>query len=603
MEEEEEDDVSVPSLYDYFYFDFAILKEGLSFRKELLKNKDRELLAGYLYFIEFCIGKIIQHVEEAPYNEHIFEIVNWGRFDIGDKEIQHLKKNSHSFRTIFELLEHRKELSSIRHTLTKPDAVKDNAVEEVLKKLEKLNNEIDSEIATLYKATKAKGINDIAEKSMIFHWFMVTYVYEPPRMFFSTMTDEIARSYVPELQYLKGFKVCTALIMNWLTENKYNKQINDGLSELHTLGDMHQFYSKMNGPVFKDIDITRIFDIVEPRWRTSTLLKNKKILYPYQLNVVFRGREIKVINVLEDIVRSDRDAVQRLFIDALSGGIVLGGSKVEIIEFEEIVKEGKDWDKYYSYALYLPMHGMIGDASSWVIFPRLDGESNWEPYDEVKEYLQRIMEKRKDRISLTKYKIKTGLLEKYIENKDRGLAISKSEMERLKASRGLLTEFLAYLCLSKFYNAKLLSIEREEKDTDIDIIAENKDFSIIVQAKTSLPLDKKQLEKEIDDIIKHFRKIEPSVGKDKPVKKFLFYVTWELGKNYDDGVARFGDNSFAYVLNRKLLLQSKLKKEDIGIINFRQLKSALTRDKKFDKVLNKLKLIFEMFDEGEELLL
>ena len=89
---EGKEDKGSPSLYDYVYFDFTILKKALSLREELYNRQSVGLFSGYVYFVEFCIGKMIGNVEEAPYNEHIFEIVNWGRFDLNDQEIRHLRE-------------------------------------------------------------------------------------------------------------------------------------------------------------------------------------------------------------------------------------------------------------------------------------------------------------------------------------------------------------------------------------------------------------------------------------------------------------------------------------------------------------------------------
>ena len=117
--EEASEEVELPSSYDYFYYEYAMLAKALSIRKEVLENKGEGILTGYVYFIEFCCGKLIQNVEEAPYNEHIFEIVNWGRFSINDEEIQHLKKTSRSFKLVFDLNELRSSLSGLRRKLEK----------------------------------------------------------------------------------------------------------------------------------------------------------------------------------------------------------------------------------------------------------------------------------------------------------------------------------------------------------------------------------------------------------------------------------------------------------------------------------------------------
>ncbi|HUC38930.1 MAG TPA: TetR/AcrR family transcriptional regulator [Candidatus Acidoferrum sp.] len=585
-----------PSLYDYFYFDFVMLKKALSFRGEILEGKDGSLLPGYVYFIEFCVAKLIENVEEAPYNEHIFEIVNWGRFDISDKEIQHLKKTSTAFKTVFDLNECRATLSGLRRRLITTQKLEDKErLSKTLDTLEKMNTEINSEIVKLYSARRREEVDQEAENLMVFHWFMVSYVYEPPRLFFSTMSNQTARSYMPEPQYLTGFKFCIEKIMNWLTGDKYSGQIKEGLTELETLMDLHDFYSRMHGSVFKDTKWARIFDVVEPKWEGKALLKGVKVMYPYQLNLIFRGREIKVVEVEEfGGIRSDRDAVQRLFIDAIFGGIMLGVPKVEIVLFEEYVKDGKDWDKYYSYALYLPMHGMIGDASTWLIFPRLDGTSNWESYDDIKKYLENKMKDWGRRITLRKYKIKADLLKNYINNKEWGSMKKKNMEVRQNTSRGLLAEFLAYFYIWSLHKAQLVEFHKEEEDTDVDVVAEDANSRYIVQVKNSITSDRKKLEKELEGIAKQLEKMEKKYSiRGKMTKKTLFVVDWA----WDEKKFLEIEDWDTYLQNNYLIALRILKKHNIDLIIYSKMKSVIKfRYKDFEKKIKEALDLFEPED-------
>jgi hypothetical protein len=472
-----------------------------------------------------------------------------------------------------------------------------------LEKLGKLNDSINSEVIIAHKVVKSKNITEDAEKSLVLNWFTNTCLYEPPHLFFSTMSNEIARSYMPEPIYLDGFKLCLQTILEWLTVRDKHKAIETGLEKLKSIADLHQFYSDMlDIGLLNEVKFTNIFKMSKRKWNGKSLIKNKKIDQLYQLNLIFRGREIKVVKVLENVIHSDRSLVQRLLLDAVNGGIADGGAKVEIVEFKEIKREKKDWDRYYTYALYLPMHGMIGDASGWIVFPRIDGESSWEPFTDFTNYLQKLAKNYRKRVDFKSYWVTEGLLRKYIQKKDRATIIESDIRTKLNDSRGLLAEFLMGFYLSKFYNARLLDVEKEDNDTDIDVIAENTLSLIIGQAKTSLPLDKKLLEQEVNEIIKHFKKVEGSVKTTKQVKKLFFYIMWDLGKNYHDEVSRFGDNDFAYVLNRRNFLESKLKKSNIDIINYRYFKLLLGRDKKYSKLLNKFQYIFDVLEDAEEFL-
>ena len=590
---EGKEDKGSPSLYDYVYFDFTILKKALSLREELYNRQSVGLFSGYVYFVEFCIGKMIGNVEEAPYNEHIFEIVNWGRFDLNDQEIRHLRETSQAFKIVFDLNEYVKMLSTLRRALERSEEPSTKKrLEKILIKVEKLCDEINSEIATLYSVKRIEGITDTEEKLAISHWFMVTYVYEPPRMFFSTMTNERALAEVPKPQYLEGFKFCAGNIMNWLTEDKHTTAIENELAELNTLMNLHEFYSKMHGTVFTGNDIARIFNVVEPKWKTSSLIKDKKVLFSYQLNLIFRGREIKVINVIEGVMRSDRSAVQRLFIDVLSGGVVSDGPKVEVVQFEEFVKDGKkDWDKYYTYAIYLPMHGMIGDASSWLIFPRLDGESSREPYDDIRRHLQRLAENQRTRITVRRYKVKNGLLQKYINNEDWGTIMKRDMESRLDAGRGLLAEFLAYFYLWNRHKARLVEFHKEGDNTDVDVIAEDTSTRYIAQAKNSLSVDRKKLTAEINAVIKQFAKVEKTYTLPNMLtRKILFVVDWGWDKKTSLGV----DDWDAYLINTYIFASRALNKNNIQLVIYSSIKKLLENG--YEDFIKKINCAFDIIE-------
>lgn len=584
-----------PSSYDYFYYDSQILRKTLSLREELIEGKNVKLLSGYVYFVEFCIAKFIERVEQAPYSAQIFEMVNWGRFDIGDKEIQYLKKTSRPFKFVYELNDYRSILSGWRHALSMvPTEIDTKTVENTLDKLEKLSLEIDSEIEKLYRAKRKFEISDAAEKSMIFHWFMVSYVYEPPRLFFSTISNATARSFIPEVQYLAGFKFSIEKIMNWLTDNKYVTDISNGLLDLDALEHIHGFYSKMHGTVFKGADFTSIFNIVEPKWESKTIFKGRKVDDLYQLNLIFRGREIKVINV-EEIggIRGNRDAIQRLLIDSIFGDIALGVPKIEIIQFEEFVKDGKDWDNYFSYALYLPMHGLIGDASTWLIFPRLDGTSNWEPYDEVNRNLRNTAEKWGKRISIRKYKIKPNLLQKYIDNEDLAAIWKKHTESRLNTSKGLLAEFLAYFYVWDRYHANLVEFHKEEDGTEVDVVAEDANSRYIIEVKNSLTSNRKRLPDELDSIVGKLDKLEKKYSiSTKTTKKLLFVIEW----NWDEDKFLEVEDWDRYTLNNYFLAKQILRKHNTDIVIYSGMKELLKlRYKGFEEQL-KIALGLSTFD-------
>ena len=576
MEENKNDK---PSLYDYFYWDYAILEKALSVRAEALGGRDRKLAQGYSYFVELGITKVAQNIEGEGVNVQSFELINWGRFDLSNPEIKELEKADPSYKWVADLNSIRRELSTKRRMLADADTQQArDAMKRTFDNLEAFMNEINAKLVKYFKAERDAATDKTAEKLVLLNWFINTYVYNPPRAFFSTMTDSIARSFIPQQQYLYGYKFCLKTVASWLTDEKDNKVIDDELEKLNRLDGMHDFGVIMDKRFGKNIKIKRIYKITEPKRLSEPLIKNNEITATYQLNVLFRGREIKEIAVMEEVMRSDRDAVQRLFIDALAGGLANGQEEVELLQFEETVpdKNGKDWDKYYTYALYLPMHGMISDASSWLVFPRLDGESSWEPWDEINRHVQRRVDDGES-ITFRKYKIDSKLLRNYIDDKDWASMRKMYTESRLNSGLGLLGEFLAYFYLWHRYKARLIEFHKEGNNTDVDVVAEDDANRYIVQAKNSIVVKRNQLADYAERISKQFDKVEKIYEvQDKNTRKLLFVVdvNWKFEKITD---AKF-----------------ELAKYGINLVIYSKMKNGLKRE--YEDFVKKADYTFEIFD-------
>ena len=576
MEENKNDK---PSLYDYFYWDYAILEKVLSVRAEALGGRNRKLAQGYSYFVELGITKVAQNIEGEGVNVQSFELINWGRFDLSNPEIKELEKADPSYKWVADLNSIRRELSTKRRMLADADTQQArDAMKRTFDNLEAFMNEINAKLVKYFKAERDAATDEAAEKLVLLNWFINTYVYNPPRAFFSTMTDSIARSFIPQQQYLYGYKFCLKTVASWLTDEKDNKVIDDELEKLNRLDGMHDFGVVMDKRFGENIEIKRIYKITEPKRLSEPLIKNNEITATYQLNVLFRGREIKEIAVMEEVMRSDRDAVQRLFIDALVGGLANGQEEVELLQFEETVpdKNGKDWDKYYTYALYLPMHGMISDASSWLVFPRLDGESSWEPWDEINRHVQRMVDDGES-ITFRKYKIDSKLLRNYIDDKDWASMRKMYTESRLNSGLGLLGEFLAYFYLWHRYKARLIEFHKEGNNTDVDVVAEDDANRYIVQAKNSIVVKRNQLADYAERISKQFDKVEKIYEvQGKNTRKLLFVVdvNWKFEKITD---AKF-----------------ELAKYGINLVIYSKMKNGLKRE--YEDFVKKADYTFEIFD-------
>ncbi len=581
-----------PSSYDFFYYDSKVFEKALSIRKKVLENANSNLIYGYIYLLELLISAIAQHVEDLPNNMQKFEIIHWGRFDLGSREMQEIAKNDEYFRLVLVLNRRRRNLSNLLHALLgadNPDIRK--GLEVSLEALDVLIKEINSKVIEFYNPKRIGEVDEVNERLMILNWFLNTVLYEGPRPFFSTMTDSIAFSYRPLPQYLDGFKFCLEDILIWLTSSKSNETIESNLKEFQTWKDSHSFWVTMVDAFTRGIELKRLFEITIPEEQSKNLIDVKKITDKHQLNVLFRGRGIKAITVFENILESDNDVLERLFTDALQGNLLLNEPKAEIIEFKELknYKEGWGWEYHYTYALYVPMHGFIGDASSWLIFPSLTVETDQED-DYFRTNLQDIVKDHEDEIQFSEYEIKTGLIESYIAEKDRATIRKLWVERRLDSSRGLLAEFLAYFYLWDGYGAKLIEFHKEVDRTEIDVVGEDDTSRYIIQAKNSLTLRKEKLVKEIEQITKQFAIVEKKYTvSDKSTRKILFVVDWawdaeDPGEDRDENVIE------AYGV-----AQQMLGKDNIQLVIYADIKNIVSRRHK--DFVEKSNSVFDLIDK------
>jgi hypothetical protein len=581
-----------PSSYDFFYYDSMVFEKALSIRKKILENANSNLIYGYIYLLELLISAIAQHVEDMPNNMQKFEIIHWGRFDLGSREMQEIAKNDDYFRLVLVLNRRRRNLSNLLHALlgsNSPDIRKD--LEVSLEALDVLIKEINSKVVEFYNPKRLEGVDDTNEKLMILNWFLNTVLYEGPRPFFSTMTDSIAFSYRPLPQYIDGFKFCLKEIFIWLTSNKSDEKIENNLKEFQTWKDSHSFWVTMVDTFTRGVELKRLFEIKIPEEQSKNLIDVKKITDKYQLNVLFRGRGIKAITVFENILESDNDVLERLFTDALQGNLLLNEPKAEIIEFKELknYKEGWGWEYHYTYALYVPMHGFIGDASSWLIFPSLTVETDQED-DYFRTNLQNIVKEYEDKIRFSEYEIKTGLIESYIAEKDRATIRKLWVERRLDSSRGLLAEFLAYFYFWDRHDAKLIEFHKEEAGTEIDVVCEDDAARYIVQAKNSVSIRKDKLLKEIEKITKQFVKVEKKYTvPNKPTIKVLFVVDWAW--DAEDP----GEDRDENVLEAYRIAQQMLGKYNIQLVIYAEIKDIVSRRHK--DFVEKSNSVFDLVDK------
>jgi len=433
----------------------------------------------------------------------------------------------------------------------------------------------------------------------------------PGSPFFYQMPQDMLKNYhlqnprikSKEKEYLKGFSMSLLYLYSKLIPDQINKFKKDMLNvktwlELHAIGDKIR---KITGYE----PLVKLFKMCRKMKRKA--FKKRVIKSLKELKMIFRGRDIRVIT---DRFSGDYPNTWALFLHVFFGAVgmyKLGRrTKPEIIEFKQIYNNG-DWIEY-SYAIYIPVGGMLWDSSHWIIFDKLCVESLFEPSCYFKCFIDNITKIFRNDIYLSRYEIEGDLLKRYIEKNDRELKRKKLKMEQFKTCKGLLGEFLAGLYLIKekgVANLVRLDFHKSLRTTDIDVIGETEDTIIIFQVKTNLSFNPEEHKK----ILENFRKAIRSIDiKNKKVRKILFVLNEQVLDSIfliDEEALRKGPVSIDVktLESKKWELIQFFKKKDIEVVFLKNLKDMLEKKHQYGDFLNKLNIIFvegenfENFDE------
>jgi len=615
-----------PSLYDAFYMDYWIankLCELNSIRKIFRKYKIdlKKVYYGYLYLLELVIISLVNHVEDLIEDRDISELIHWGSVSTKNKELRELIKSHSEVKYIISLLSIRKELSSQRRKTYDENEVLSqlNKLKETLGKL----NKFFVEKYKISKVEKDKKKEVIAIMSWIlanYNWLEVKFSFDsfekeilepiwPGSPFFYMMPDNMAKNYHlqrPELKskenaYSNGF----SLILLYLYKNLIPKQIDTFEKDLLNVKNwlmLDKIGRKISNKTVKNQNV--LIKLFKMNYRPKKIKLEKKRVENYEeLRLVFRGRKTIVIT---DRFRGDYPK-QSLFLHVLFGAIQMNKinlrDKPEIIEFKQIYENG-NWIEY-SYAIYSPISGMLWDASHWIIFDKLYVESDVEPSSSAKIAFDIYIKHFKKNISFHKYEINGDLLRRYIEKNDSEIKTRKDQEERLKASKGLLGEFLAGFYLIKeegITNLYQLDFHRDhKKSTDIDVLGETKNCVIIVQVKPNLSFDSDENKK----ILENFSKI--SKGVPKSIKKVLFVIKEEIpeGEEHklweDEKIPKGGIITITVedIENKKQEIINFFKTNNVEIVFLRTFKERLTNEAQYYDLLDKLNIVFSEVKKSE----
>jgi hypothetical protein len=302
------------------------------------------------------------------------------------------------------------------------------------------------------------------------------------------------------------------------------------------------------------------------------------------------------------VIRSDTEigehGQQTLFYHTLFGAKYIQGENIEVIEFKQT--HPNDNRIEYSYAIFMPISGSISDGSYWLFFDRIALASTNDGYKSTSRYLLdgylKVLSE-KFNYTIKTYKIEGNLLKDYIYHKDlQELRISQLN-EKIKTSKGLLGQFIAYLYLAKKHDAKLIDISKNIGSTDIDIIAENNDTIFFVQAKSSFPFTNKSV-KEIKD---HFNIIMKNNTHKKPAQKILFLI--DESTNGNDDIEYMDENNLDGLSKEDIdahidSIKKELLSEGIIVTSYKDLKNILD-SKLYKDFLSKVDGVVDYYESPE----
>jgi hypothetical protein len=600
-----------PSMYDFFYSNYKILQllNPELVNSYLSKNKlnSIDMLRGYSYLFELVIIDLIHNVESIIQEEDISEAIHWGHIDITNKTLIQEREKNFLLNQIYVLNKLRGQISKVRFKQSKLNDSDEQKIKlligEVLEESEKIDSQIQKEY-TIKRINKSKQLHDLrllsyvinrlnyiegdidffdSKKEVINAFPMNPTSYLLPNGFRKSyyLQNELIKKFNEE--YFTGYKQTVFYLYSSLI--KKNKKVLIDLMDKAT--DWHPFH--MLGSLIREKYVIefnyneKIFDMKSKRKETKlpTLITTHS-----QLDLIFRRINNLDIKIFKDRHEGDYPNTHAMFEYFLMGAINIQKEHLEVVEFEQIYGD----DKIYSYSIYVPVNGGFWSSSHWFFFEDLTIVNSWEPFSQIKMLVEET--NKRLNIDFKQYKINGDLLKQYTYQKDFYKQFSKRQEVKLNKSKGLLGETIAYYYLAKKYNAVLVEMHKDIKNTDIDVLAKNKDTHYLVQSKVTLPFK----DKDVIDLILYFEKVEKVLNL-KKTKRIVFvmddYVSDSDSSDYMDDEELDG-LSMIDVSRRNLRIKKVLSDKNIEIVTYDEIKKELkTRDSKH--LFAELDIVFDNF--------
>lgn len=615
-------ELKLPSSYDYFYFDHSILKEFQdlasieTFSKSELKLDFFQNIRGFSYLIELILIDIIDHVEGLVKNQDVFDVLHWSESSINEDAIRKLTESEPLIKYVFELNGIRKDFSRIR---TKQRNISEADINNwkiiflsFIDKLEEIDIFLRKDLKIEQKRTDTKP--------SISNWFQVKYSYiegdcedilnwDESKIissypggtpFFYTMPNETRKTYHLEhpliknhfKEYLTGYKIALVYFYKtYLTKEQY-KQAKEKILSAKIWNDIHKAYGLIIRLTEKEKErFNPIFEITDKEV-VKEIVTNSTITEKHELDLIFR----RINNLRIKTIRNDSDIGEwgnhSLFYHILFGAKYIQQENIEVLEFKQEFEDQAMIE--YSYAIFIPIMSSISDGSYWIFFDRVALSSTKDSYKSTSKYMVdgyiKLLKEKFD-YNIKSYHLKGDLLKEYIKNKDFEERKKYILNEKVKTSKGLLGQFIAYLFLAKVHDAKLIDISKNIGSTDIDIIAENNSSVFLVQAKSKFPITKKSVE----ELTSHFEKIKDHVKTNKSLRKILFLIEESTEDDFEYMIENNLDGLSNDDVENRVDVKQELSKEDIEIFSYKELKNKL-KGKEYTDFLSKVDGVFDYFD-------
>ena len=588
-------EIQFPSTYDYFYYDYWILKRIYSVK--LLNSINTENISGVSYFFELLIIDTIDHLTSLSSNSNTSDIVEWSESSFGEKAIRELSKKDTAIRFCFDLNKQRKSFVPFRIQKDRPNVKRFKV--EIAKLFDKIK-EIDDFVFKELKITKLFSGNQDLYPAL--NWFICKFNYIERNYpgdipFHNLMTDNTRKNYHLQnpvikkyaAEYIQGYCLILKIFYKNALSPKIYAEVKRSLLKIRSWDDIHEFRTLPDSENYRRNVLQPLFKI-NNGLKTDSLLDNNQITTEYQLDIIFR----RINRLRFKLNRSyygdfGYDNINH-FLYVLVGARSIQKGKIEVVEFREILNKG---DYEYSYMIFMPLSGMVSDGSYWMFFDKL-AVSRGRGYKSggkfmIDGYIKEL--KKTGRYNFLKYDIKRDLLKEYVNKRDH-LEVKFSNLsERLKDSKGLIAEFLAYLHVAKLKNAVLKEIRKDVKNTDIDVVAENNDTVFIIQSKTTFPIKKSS----VNGIIEYFNKIKNSINTEKKISKILHLIFENTDPDEEEGYFFEKNTSVLTVneiLSQKNKILGKLKKNDIEVLYYKDLRKKL-KGKTYEKLISTIDNLFK----------